>query len=51
MTPPSRPRTYAAEVFGAVLPVLEETGVSIALEPLTPQETNFLLTAEETVAL
>ncbi len=37
---------YAAEVFQAVVPVLEETGVTIALEPLGPVEGNFLNTAE-----
>lgn len=42
---------HAAEVFSAVVPVLEETGVVIALEPLGPSETNFLTTAAETVQL
>lgn len=35
----------AAEVFQAVAPVLEETDVTIALEPLGPAEGNFLNTA------
>jgi sugar phosphate isomerase/epimerase len=42
---------HAAEVLCSVLPILESTGVTIALEPLTPQETDFLNTAEETVRL
>ena len=33
---------YAAEVFQRILPVLEETDVVIALEPLGPEETDFL---------
>ncbi|MGE0610025.1 MAG: sugar phosphate isomerase/epimerase family protein [Pirellulales bacterium] len=37
---------HAAEVFQSVVPVLEETGVTIALEPLGPVEGNFLNTAE-----
>ena len=42
---------YAAEVFGSVVPVLEETGVTLALEPLGPQETNFLVTTADAVEL
>ena len=42
---------YAAEVLGAVLPALESLGVVLALEPLGPQETNFLLTAADAVEL
>ena len=42
---------YAAEVFCNVLPALEENRVALALEPLTPEETNFLLTAAEAVEL
>ncbi|MBN2025025.1 MAG: sugar phosphate isomerase/epimerase [Pirellulales bacterium] len=42
---------YAAEVIEAFLPVLEETQVTLALEPLGPQEGDFLLTAAEAVRL
>ncbi len=42
---------YAAEVLTAALPVLEETDVLVAIEPLTAAETNFLLTAVEAVEL
>ncbi|MCH8830602.1 MAG: sugar phosphate isomerase/epimerase, partial [Planctomycetes bacterium] len=36
---------HAADVFQAVLPTLEETDVTIALEPLAPAETDFMQTA------
>lgn len=42
---------YAAEVIESFLPVLEETGVTLALEPLGPTEGDFLQTAAEGVAL
>jgi sugar phosphate isomerase/epimerase len=42
---------YAAEVLNEMLPALESHGVVLALEPLGPQETNFLLTAAEAVEL
>jgi len=41
----------AAETLKHAVPVLEETGVTIAMEPLAPWETNFLLTAEDGVRL
>lgn len=42
---------YAADVFSAVLPVLEQTDVTVALEPLGPEETNFLVTTADAVEL
>lgn len=41
----------AAEVLGRALPVLEKTGVRVALEPLAPVETNFLTHAAEALEL
>ncbi len=38
---------YAAEVVTNVLPTLEEAGVTLALEPLGPEEGDFLVTTEE----
>lgn len=42
---------FAAEVFQRILPVLEQADVTIALEPLGPEETDFLQTAAETAEL
>jgi len=42
---------YAAEVFGSVLPTLARTGVVLALEPLGPEETSFLVTTADAVEL
>ena len=42
---------HAAEVLAAVAPRLEERGVTLALEPLAPAETDFLTTCAEAVAL
>jgi sugar phosphate isomerase/epimerase len=42
---------FAAEILQTALPVLEETDVTVAVEPLTAEETNFLLTAAEAVEL
>jgi sugar phosphate isomerase/epimerase len=42
---------HAAEVFQQVMPVLEQTGVTLCLEPLGPATTNFLVTAADAVEL
>ncbi|MGB4728084.1 MAG: sugar phosphate isomerase/epimerase family protein [Thermogutta sp.] len=42
---------FAIEVLEGLLPTLERTGTIVALEPLGPQETNFVNTAEEAVAI
>jgi sugar phosphate isomerase/epimerase len=42
---------HAAEVFRALTPVLEKTGVMLLLEPLSPDTTNFLTTAAEAAEL
>ncbi len=42
---------FAIEVLEGLLPTLERTGTIVALEPLGPQETNFINTAEEAVAI
>jgi len=49
----SREQAYenAAEVFRGALPAFADRGVCIALEPLTPRETNFLNTCAEAVEL
>jgi sugar phosphate isomerase/epimerase len=43
--------THAVEVLGEVLPVLDQTGVTIGLEPLAPNETTFMSTAAESVGV
>ncbi len=48
---PDEAMQYAAEVIRLTLPALEETGVTLALEPLGPEETTFLVTTSEAVAL
>jgi sugar phosphate isomerase/epimerase len=48
---PAEAMRYAAEVLRAALPVLEQTGVVVALEPLCPGTTNFLNTAAQAVEL
>jgi len=42
---------YAADCLGAVVPVLEQTGVMLALEPLGPEWTDYLRNAAEASAL
>jgi sugar phosphate isomerase/epimerase len=40
---------YAAEILQTVMPACAEHGVIVALEPLSPAETNFMLTALSTI--
>ncbi len=49
--PPEKGMIYAAEVFRAIVPELTRYGVILAVEPLSPAETNFLCTAAEAVEL
>jgi sugar phosphate isomerase/epimerase len=42
---------YAAEVIRGAVPALEECGVVLAVEPLGPEEGDFLRTADEGVEL
>ena len=42
---------HAVEVFRSVAPILESTGVTLALEPLGPEEGNFILTAQSAIAI
>jgi sugar phosphate isomerase/epimerase len=42
---------HAAAVISATVPVLEETEVTLALEPLAPQETDFMRHATDAVRL
>ncbi|MDA7902234.1 sugar phosphate isomerase/epimerase [Mariniblastus sp.] len=42
---------YAVEVFTEVAPVLEECGVTLALEPLGPEEGDFMLTAASAIEI
>jgi len=41
----------AAEVFRACMPTMEQRGVKICMEPLTPKETNFVTTCAEAMEL
>ncbi len=42
---------HAAEVFRGLMPTLDKTGITLAVEPLAPAETNFLTSAAEAVEL
>lgn len=42
---------YAQEVFTECLPLAQELGVTLAMEPLGPKETDFLNTAADTIEL
>jgi sugar phosphate isomerase/epimerase len=46
-----RAMSNAAEVFREAMPRLADRGVTIAMEPLTPKETNFVNTCAEAVEL
>lgn len=48
---PDQAMQYAAEVIRGAVPVLEECGVVLAVEPLGPEEGDFLRTAEAGVQL
>lgn len=41
----------ATEVFQGAMPALADRGVSICMEPLTPKETNFILTCADAIEL
>ena len=49
--PPEEATGHAAEVLARLAPTLEARGVTLALEPLAPAETDFLNTCAEAVAL
>lgn len=42
---------FAVECLSGVLKTLDETGVKLCLEPLTPKETDFMTTAEDAVRI
>ena len=42
---------HAAEVFKQAMPVLNDLNVKLCMEPLTPQETNFITTCADAVEL
>jgi sugar phosphate isomerase/epimerase len=42
---------YSVEIFQDLVPALEDAEVTVALEPLGPQETNFMVTTAEAVEL
>jgi len=47
---PSAARSRGVDFFHAVLPRAEERGLTVCLEPLSPDETNFLTTHTEALA-
>jgi sugar phosphate isomerase/epimerase len=49
--PPEQGYANAAGVFSAAMPALEELGVNICMEPLTPKETNFVNTCADAMRL
>jgi sugar phosphate isomerase/epimerase len=48
---PDQALDFAAEVVTDCLPALEQTGVTLCIEPLAPPEDNFLTTAADAVRL
>ncbi len=42
-----RPSGYAIEVFERVMPAIGAAGIDLCLEPLAPNETNFLNTCAQ----
>ena len=48
---PEQADGFLEEVFGSLVPVLEETDTVLALEPLAPIETDVMTTAAETCRL
>ncbi|MEM9940374.1 MAG: sugar phosphate isomerase/epimerase family protein [Planctomycetota bacterium] len=48
---PDQAFDYAVNVFQSVAPVLESYQVTLAIEPLGPEETDFILTAEQAVEI
>jgi sugar phosphate isomerase/epimerase len=48
---PDQGLRYAAEVLSRVVPVLDDCGATLAIEPLGPAEGNFLLTAAQGIEL
>ena len=42
---------FAVQCLEGVLPILDETGVKLCLEPLTPKETDFMTTAADAVRI
>lgn len=44
---PTQAWNYAVETFRAIVPALEDRRVTLCLEPLAPEETNFINTADD----
>jgi sugar phosphate isomerase/epimerase len=48
---PSRGSNHATEILRGLVPALTDCGVTLALEPLGPEECNFLTSADEAIEL